>query len=68
MLWKMAIHRCLEGQMSSLELQVELLMTFATWRNLLLLVALEPAVVRVDHLLDGDGRQRRQDGRRPLRH
>jgi len=34
---EMAIHRCLEGLMSWLELQVEILMTFATWRNLLLL-------------------------------
>ena len=40
MLFKMAIYRCIEGQMSSLELQVELLMTFATLCNLLLLVAL----------------------------
>jgi len=40
MVLKMVIHRCLEGPMSSLELQEELLMTFATLRKLLLLEAL----------------------------
>jgi len=39
MLWKMVIHKCIEWRMSSLELKM-ILITFATWRNLLLLVAL----------------------------
>ena len=47
MLWKMAIRRCLEGQMSSLELQVELLMTLAAWRNLLLVPWEKPMFKRM---------------------